>query len=239
MPNDAINGFRDSQNALLGDAIAGEIIWTAGSRDGVNGTVQKDCRTNSHHRLLHRPLRLAGRPRLARGPGGQRRLRRDEHDVERRVQEALSATRSRRRRSATSHPNCGPANKTCVDSKGNSDLTERDIERMADYARWVGNPTRSEFQVTLPEVVAGEKVFRKPEVRHLPRHQADRHHAGEHDADPGLPRPPRQAHRRAKGIKPFLSYIGTDLLMHDMGYLSQVGIVPAGQRSATPSTGVV
>jgi CxxC motif-containing protein (DUF1111 family) len=26
-----------------------------------------------------------------------------------------------------------------------------------------------------------------------------------------------------QGDKPFLSYIGTDLLMHDMGYLSQVG----------------
>ena len=31
--------------------------------------------------------------------------------------------------------------------------------------------------------------------------------------------------RRAR--QAFLSYLGTDLLMHDMGYLSQVGLVPS------------
>ena len=30
---------------------------------------------------------------------------------------------------------------------------------MADYARWLGNPTRSEFTVSLPDVIAGEKIF--------------------------------------------------------------------------------
>jgi hypothetical protein len=33
----------------------------------------------------------------------------------------------------------------------------------------------------------------------------------------------RLATRVAQSTRPFLSYIGTDLLMHDMGYLSQVG----------------
>ena len=33
----------------------------------------------------------------------------------------------------------------------------------------------------------------------------------------------RLATRVAPSASPFLSYIGTDLLMHDMGYLSQVG----------------
>ena len=33
----------------------------------------------------------------------------------------------------------------------------------------------------------------------------------------------RLATRVAQSARPFLSYIGTDLLMHDMGYLSQVG----------------
>ena len=28
---------------------------------------------------------------------------------------------------------------------------------------------------------------------------------------------------RQNNVYPFLSYLGTDLLMHDMGYLSQVG----------------
>ena len=55
------------------------------------------------------------------------------------------------------------------------DLTERDIERMADYARWLGNPTRSEFKVALPEVIAGEKIFRELRLRHVSRDQEDRH----------------------------------------------------------------
>src|SRR6185295_17169592 len=57
-------------------------------------------------------------------------------------------------------PNCGPADKTCkAATKGNADLTEADVNRMAAYARWLGNPTRSEFQAALPDVVAGERVF--------------------------------------------------------------------------------
>jgi hypothetical protein len=38
-------------------------------------------------------------------------------------------------------PDCGPADKKCVESSG--------------------NPTRSEFQVSPPDVVAGEKIFRR------------------------------------------------------------------------------
>ena len=47
IPNQTIIGFRDSQKALLGASIAGELIWNAGSRDGVNGKVHRTCRTNS------------------------------------------------------------------------------------------------------------------------------------------------------------------------------------------------
>jgi hypothetical protein len=36
----------------------------------------------------------------------------------------------------------------------------------------------------------------------------------------------RLATRVARSARPFLSYIGADLLMHDMGYLSQVGNAP-------------
>ena len=39
------------------------------------------------------------------------------------------------------------------------------------------------------------------------------------------------------GARPFLSYIGTDLLMHDMGYLSQVGDPGVAFRDV--DTGVV
>ena len=37
IPNGAIQGFRAGQVAILGDNIAGEIIWNAGARDGVDG----------------------------------------------------------------------------------------------------------------------------------------------------------------------------------------------------------
>ena len=47
IPNQAIVGFRAGQQSLLGDRIAGEIIWNAGSRDGVDGKVFKYCRTKS------------------------------------------------------------------------------------------------------------------------------------------------------------------------------------------------
>jgi CxxC motif-containing protein (DUF1111 family) len=108
-----------------------------------------------------------------------------------------------------------------VESKGNSDLSERDIERLADYARWQGNPTRSEVQVSQPEVIAGEQIFR--------RLQCDTCHVIKRiDIDPDhtvLSKNFRDRLLTHVGgtHKPFLSYIGTDLLMHDMGYLSQVG----------------
>lgn len=118
-------------------------------------------------------------------------------------------------------PNCGPADKTCVESKGNADLSEQDIDRMADYARWLGNPTRSEFTVSLPEVIAGEAIFQ--------RLQCDTCHVIKKieivPDDTMLSQFFRQrlSTRVAPSAHPFLSYIGTDLLMHDMGYLSQVG----------------
>src|SRR5262249_13241777 len=46
----------------------------------------------------------------------------------------------------------------------------------------------------------------------------------------------RLATRVAQSASPFLSYIGTDLLMHDMGYLSQVG---SASQPIRDSDGVV
>jgi hypothetical protein len=45
IPNNAILGFHDSRKAALGDRIAGEVIWNAGTRDGVNGQVRDTCTT--------------------------------------------------------------------------------------------------------------------------------------------------------------------------------------------------
>ena len=47
IPNQTILGFRDGQRAALGEKIAGEVVWNAGSRDGVGGTVRKVCATKS------------------------------------------------------------------------------------------------------------------------------------------------------------------------------------------------
>ena len=101
---------------------------------------------------------------------------------------------------------------------------------MADYARWLGNPTRSEFEVSLPAVIEGEKVFKQlkcdtchviqkikidPEDTMLTKNYRD-----------------RLKKHVSSNNNPFLSYIGTDLLMHDMGYLSQVGVSTVSIRDA-------
>ena len=133
------------------------------------------------------------------------------------------------------YPNCGPADKACTAAtKGNGDLSESDVNRMAAYARWLGNPTRSEFQAALPDVVAGEKVFRQVKCDSC-------HVIRKIDIDPEdtvLSREfrDRLQTRVTNTAKPFLSYIGTDLLMHDMGYLSQVGYA---SQSIRDSNGIV
>ena len=128
-------------------------------------------------------------------------------------------------------PNCGPADKTCVQSKGNADLPETDIDRMADYARWLGNPTRSEFTASLPEVIAGEKIFEQLTCNTC--HVISKINIDPADTMLTKVFRDRLATRVAQSADPFLSYIGTDLLMHDMGYLSQVGTTSQVIRGQT------
>jgi hypothetical protein len=143
-------------------------------------------------------------------------------------------------------PNCGLANKTCIDtttdpnnpsSKSNADLFDTDINRMADYARWLGSPTRSEFTVSLPLVITGEQVFKKLKCNTC--HVIDKIPIDPNDTM--LPGFYVDRLAVAPPAKPFLSYLGTDLLMHDMGYLSQVGL-SGGTGSLSirdPKTGLV
>ena len=240
MPNDAIMGFRASQEALLGEDIAGTLIWTVGSRDGVGGTVKQNCITNSlRDCYIGRFGWLGDRASL-------------EDQVANAAFVEMNMTSSEGYNKLYSNgksaspirylaPNCGPANKACVTNQtGNRDLRERDIERMADYARWIGNPTRSEFQVQLPEVIDGERVFRNLKCDSC--HVIDRIDFKPDDTMLTAAYRSRLEKRydaKAGGNKPFLSYLGTDLLMHDMGYLSQVGVVPAGTKIRDPATGVV
>jgi len=102
---------------------------------------------------------------------------------------------------------------------------------MAEYGRWLGNPTRSEFKVSLSEVIEGEKIFRqlKCDTCHVIRKIA----ISDPD-DTMLSKAFRDRLKtRLKGpVFPFLSYLGTDLLMHDMGYLSQVADASGAIRDA-------
>jgi len=241
IPNEEIKGFQRDQQANLDKVkpglakFAGEIVWAPGSRDGVgtNGAiVRKDCRTNSlTDCFIGRFGWLGDRGSLEDQVANAAYV--EMNMTSSASYDALYGTDKVAIPIRYKYPNCGPANKTCMDSPGNSDLSELDIKRMADYGRWLGDPTRSEVQVSQPEVIAGEKIFKslqcdtchvikrieiKPEDTVLNKHFRDR----------------LTAHLK-DGLKPFLSYIGTDLLMHDMGYLSQVGDAGKSIREADGS----
>ena len=118
-------------------------------------------------------------------------------------------------------PVCGPADKKCQQSPGNSSLSEENISVMADYGRWIGIPNRSEFQVTREEVIQGEKVFRNIHCNAC--HVIDKIPL---DADDNMLSDTYRNRLRSLSPFSFISYLGTDLLMHDMGYLSQVSDNP-------------
>jgi CxxC motif-containing protein (DUF1111 family) len=232
IPNGAIQRFQMDQQVKLGKA-AGEIVWAPGSRDGITGMVKKDCRTNDLTDCF------IGRF----GWTGDRGSLEDQVANAAYVEMNMTSSKSYDALYGTGkvavpirykYPNCGPANKTCMESNGNSDLSERDIKRMADYGRWIGSPTRSEVQVSQPEVIAGERIFR--------RLQCDTCHVIKRiDIDPEDTVLNKNFRDRLKAhvsdnLKPFLSYIGTDLLMHDMGYLSQVG---DSRQSVRDANGIV
>jgi hypothetical protein len=128
-------------------------------------------------------------------------------------------------------PLCGPADLGCQTSTTNSDITEEEIQHMASYQRWIGIPQRSEFQVSSAKVQRGEKVFRDQGCNHC--HIIDKVPFVERDnmfpdeVRGGLK--DLEIVESGKTDYPFVSYLGTDLLMHDMGYLSQVAKAPAGE----------
>ncbi len=233
IPNRAILGFRDDQIAALGANIAGELIWQAGSRDGVDGQVKKCATTNKSLEECY-----IGRF----GWLGDRASLEDQVANAAFVEMNMTTSEGSKKLSTRGapkfplrydHPNCGPADKRCVESTANRDLSEKDVGRMAEYARWVGNPTRSEFKVSLPEVIAGEKIFRqlKCDSCHVIKKIAI--------SDPDDTMLTSGYRERLKtrvvtqdNIFPFLSYIGTDLLMHDMGYLSQTADASGTIRDA-------
>jgi CxxC motif-containing protein (DUF1111 family) len=219
IPNAAIVDFQKSQSAALGPTIAGEILWNAGSRDGVDGEVHTTCQTASLTdcyigRFGWLGDRVSLEDQVANAAFVEMNMTTSEGYNKLYPNGAMFPIRY-------AFPDCGPADKTCVESKGNADLSEQDVNRMADYARWLGNPTRSEFTVSLPEVIAGEGIFQRLQCNTC--HVIKKIEIVPDDTMLSKDFRDRLVTRVAPSAGPFLSYIGTDLLMHDMGYLSQVG----------------
>jgi Di-haem oxidoreductase, putative peroxidase len=222
IPTKAIQGFQKSQSDALGSTIAGEVQYQAGSRDGVGGpySLVKECQTKSPNNCYIGRFGWLG----------------DRVSLEDQVANAAFVEMNMTTKTGYGkvnanvafpirydRPNCGPADQTCKDSGGNGDLLEKDINRMAAYARWLGDPTRSEFMASLPDVIAGENIF--VQIKCNTCHVRDLIEI----TDPNTMLTKYFRDRLAKRVDnsnkvyPFLSYLGTDLLMHDMGYLSQVG----------------
>jgi hypothetical protein len=238
IPSGAIQIFQQNQIKALGTTIAGELQYNAGSRDGVGGlySAVRECETKSSTNCYFGRF----------GWIGDRVSLEDQVANAAFVEMNMTTPQGYAKLPANmafpiryNAPDCGPADQTCVQSAksgGNSELSERDVNRMADYARWNGNPTRSEFMVSVPDVIAGEGIFRQigcntchvidkiditdPDDTMLTKIFRDRLKTHVDTTDP-----------KTK-VYPFLSYLGTDLLMHDMGYLSQVGNASGSIRGA-------
>jgi CxxC motif-containing protein (DUF1111 family) len=131
---------------------------------------------------------------------------------------------------------CGPADKICTGDKGanlntaNSDITEQEIKDMATYQRWIGIPNRSEYQVSSQMVQAGEAVFRDKLQCHS-CHVIDKIvFVKDDNMLPDEERERLASLTKGQSDYPFISYLGTDLLLHDMGYSSQVAKAPDGMQ---------
>ncbi len=225
IPNKAIEYIQSVQASALGPAIAGEIQWNSGTRGGVDGDRRLSCNTAN-------PTTTCYIGRF--GWLGDRVSLEDQVANAAFVEMNMTTKMGYNELYPNGNafpvrynlPNCGPADEICVTSKGNADLLEEDVDRMADYARWLGSPTRSEFTVSLLDVVSGETIFRQLNCNTC-------HVIGKIPiTDPNDTMLTKVYRDRlttqiAANVMPpnypFLSYLGTDLLMHDMGYLSQVG----------------
>ncbi|PZN80518.1 MAG: hypothetical protein DM484_09845 [Candidatus Methylumidiphilus alinenensis] len=136
---------------------------------------------------------------------------------------------------------CGPADLSCQQSAPNSDITEEEVRNMATYQRWIGIPNRSRYQIATSLVQQGEKQFR--DLGCSSCHVIDKIPFVEKDNM--LPDEERLALQKLQDKTgqvtdyPFVSYLGTDLLMHDMGYLSQVAKAPAGVSDFRNAEGVI
>jgi hypothetical protein len=248
IPNAAILGFQQNQIKALGATnLAGEVQYNNGSRDGVGGpySVVKPCTTKGPKDCyIGRFGWLGDRVSLEDQIANAAFI---EMNITSKAGYGMLYPRGSVDPIRYNGPNCGPADKTCLQSGGNTDLSEQDINRMASYARWLGNPMRSDFTASLPEVTKGEGIFRQIGCNTC--HVIDKIEITDPDqtmlSKVFRDRLATRVVPSARGCSgcgflanPFLSYLGTDLLMHDMGYLSQVGN-PQNGSTIRDSNGVV
>jgi Di-haem oxidoreductase, putative peroxidase len=223
IPNTAIQGFQQNQIKVLGATnLAGEVQYNTGSRDGVSGpySVVKPCTTKGPKDCyIGRFGWLGDRVSLEDQVANAAFI---EMNITSKTGYGMLYPSGSVDPIRYNGPNCGPADKTCVQSGGNSDLSEQDIDRMASYARWLGNPTRSDFTASLPDVTKGEGIFRQIGCNTC--HVIDKIEITDPD-DTMLTtyfrnrlktRVYEPKEDKSKWVYPFLSYLGTDLLMHDM-----------------------
>jgi hypothetical protein len=171
IPNQSIIDFRDAQAASLGSAIGGELIWNAGTRDGTGGTVKKDCKRGG---LIDCYIgrfgwigdRASLEDQVANAAFVEMNMTTNEgYNQLYGNEKVLFPLRY-------AHPNCGPANKKCLESGGNGKLTETDVNRMADYARWVGSSHALRSPGRHGRGHRRREGVQAREVRHVPRHRA-------------------------------------------------------------------
>ena len=221
IPNKVILSFHVDQQESLGENKGGEIIWNAGARDGIKSEY-RPCETISEeHCYIGRFGWIGDRASLEDQVANAAFVEMNILTTE--GYDELYDDNQVRFPIRYAYPNCGPANSKCVNSGGNSELSEEEVTQMAEYARWLGNPTRSEFQVSQQDVIDGEAIFRQTQCHTC--HVIDKIQIDPEDTMLSKAFRDRLTKRGAGApqFPPFLSYIGTDLLMHDMGYLSQVG----------------
>ena len=186
--------FATRKRALLGDAIGGELIWNAGTRDGAGGTVKKDCKKGGLIDCYIGRFGWIGDRVIARGSGCQRGLRRDEHDHARGIQADLRQRQghvpaplsaSQLRTGQQEVPRLGRQRQADRDRR-EPDGRLRALDRRSDSLRSPGRHGRRHRR---------RESVQAREVRHVPRHREDRHRPSKrHDGDGALSQASGDAH---------------------------------------------
>jgi hypothetical protein len=237
IPDQAIKDASEAQKTAFGRGLEGQYPLAAGTRSGLSlsdmnyrscrsgklGTSSMDCYIGRWGWIGDR---ASSEDQVANAAHVEQNITTKKSFA---LLEKSNQPRSRSELVRYMSPLCGPADLGCQTGT-NSDITEQEVRDMATYQRWIGIPQRSEFQVETKAVQDGERLFRSDELGCNKCHIIDKIPFVENDNM--LPDEEREKLKKlliqedGKTDYPFVSYLGTDLLLHDMGYLSQVAAGP-------------